>query len=115
MECFGLIAFVLVMCYSSYPTKVKKLESKIKRLERKLRGDGYMSKILNELINKKCILVTNSNAGDDAFITVNGRFECTILDVDDEWIKFTFTNKKGVVKTHIIRVESIDRVDFVED
>lgn len=110
MEFFGLIAFILVATYSSHPTKVKKIESKIKKIEKNLRGEKSMSKILSELINKKCILITDTGLE----IASKREFECFILDVDDEWIKFTFTDKKGINKTQILRVDDIERVDFIE-
>lgn len=111
MEYLGIIAFVLIMSYSSYPAKVKKMESKVKKLERNLRGGKSMSKILSELINKKCELV--SDVGLEIFS--KREIECVILDVDDEWIKITFTDKKGVHKTQILRVEAIERVSFIEN
>lgn len=111
MEYLGVIAFVLVMCYSSYPEKVKKLESKIKKLERELKGDKSMSKILSELINKRCVLVSD----DILQIASRREVECIILDVDDEWIKFTFTDKKGIGKTQLIRIDSIERVNLIEN
>jgi len=110
LEYFGLAAFVLILSYSSYPGKIKKLEAKIKKLERNLRGEKSMSKILSELINKKCILISDEGLS----IVSKREIECIVLDVDDEWIKFTFTDKKGVSKTQILRVESIERVDFIE-
>ncbi len=35
MEYCGIIALVLLLCYSAYPRKVKRLEAKVKRLEKK--------------------------------------------------------------------------------
>lgn len=111
MEYFGLISFVLIICYSSYPEKIKKLESKIKKLERTLKGEKSMSKVLSDLINKKCILVTDAGL----VLASKRELESTILDVDEEWIKFTFTDRKGILKTQILRVDSIERVDFIEN
>lgn len=109
MEYFGIVAFILMLAYSSYPEKVKRLESKVKKLERNIKGGKTMSKILSELINKKCILVSDEGLS----IVSKREIECTILDIDDEWIKFTFTDKKGVEKMQILRVEDIQRVDFI--
>ena len=69
-----------------------------------------MSKILSELKNKKCKLVS------DELLTMglNREYECTIIDVDDEWLKIAIIDKKGVNKTHILRVEAIDRVELNE-
>ena len=34
MEWFGIVALLLLLCYSAYPGKVKRLETKVKRLEK---------------------------------------------------------------------------------
>lgn len=70
-----------------------------------------MSKVLSDLINKKCILVTDAGL----VLASKRELESTILDVDEEWIKFTFTDRKGILKTQILRVDSIERVDFIEN
>ena len=49
MEWFGIVALLLMLCYSAYPGKVKRLETKVKRLEKKQRGVAYMSKLINDL------------------------------------------------------------------
>ena len=36
MEWFGIVALLLMLCYSAYPGKVKRLETKVKRLEKNL-------------------------------------------------------------------------------
>ena len=43
MEWFGIVALLLLLCYSAYPGKVKRLETKVKRLEKNQRGVAYMS------------------------------------------------------------------------
>lgn len=111
MEYLGFIAFILIMSYYSYPAKVKKVESKIKKLERNLKGEKSMSKILSELINKKCELVSEQGLS----LVSKMEIECVILDVDDEWIKINFLDKKGVSKTQVLRVEAIERVSLIED
>ncbi|MBB6625257.1 hypothetical protein H7E67_17725 [Clostridium gasigenes] len=111
MEWVGLMALGLILCYSSYPAKIKKLETKLKNIERNMKGENSMSKILSKLINSKCKLIT----GEYLAITSSKEIECTILDVDDEWIKFTFTDKKGIPKTKIMRIDSIDRVDLLDN
>ena len=49
MEWFGIVALLLLLCYSAYPGKVKRLETKVKRLEKKQRGVAYMSNSLNSM------------------------------------------------------------------
>ena len=56
MEWFGIAALLLLLCYSAYPGKVKRLETKVKRLEKKQRGVAYMSKLINDLVGKQCII-----------------------------------------------------------
>ena len=56
MEWFGIVALLLLLCYSAYPGKVKRLETKVKRLEKKQRGVAYMSKLINDLVGKQCII-----------------------------------------------------------
>ena len=76
-----------------------------------MKGENYMSKLLSELINKKCILI----CGEDILVDNRMEVECTILDVDDEWIKFTFTDKKGFNKTQVNRIEAIESVQIIGD
>lgn len=108
MEWFALIALGIALFNEE---KNKKLESQINKLERKLKGENAMSKILSELINEKCILVSVE------CYNVGGKreLECTVIDVDDEWIKFSFIDKKGVNKTSIIRVKDIERIKCIEE
>ena len=92
MEYCGIIALVLLLCYSAYPGKVKRLESKVKRLEKKQKGDNYMSQLIDDLVGEQCTIKS------EAILNFAGKTElsCTILDADDEWMKIcyneTFTN-----------------------
>ena len=58
MEWMGLIAFVMIMCYSGKISKIDKLEKKIKKVQLKEKEKNEMSKIISELIGKKCIIAT---------------------------------------------------------
>ena len=60
MEWFGIVALLLMLCYSAYPGKVKRLETKVKRLEKKQRGVAYMSKLINDLVGKETDLSFHS-------------------------------------------------------
>ena len=55
MEWFGIVALLLMLCYSAYPGKVKRLETKVKRLEKKQRGVAYMSKLINDLVENNVL------------------------------------------------------------
>lgn len=112
MEWVGWFALIIVLCYSSYPGKVKKLERQVKRLKRRQEGDNNMSKMINELIGKKCIIKTT----DDAISLVGSdAIDCTVLDADDEWVKITYTDKKNNIRTKILRIEVIDNVELINE
>ena len=109
LEWIGWFSLIILLCYSSYPSKVKTLENKVKKLEFKLRGDNYkMSKIINELKGKRCNIETDE-------IIINETFNCTILDTDDEWIKFTYTDKKNNLITKILRIEEINSIELMNE
>ncbi len=107
MEWLGFIALLLLLCYSSYPSKVKKLEAKIKKLEKKQKGDSYMARLISDLVGKKCKIVL-----ENAFV-ING----TVLDADDEWIKIEtcHSDKKEKNITKIIRIEEIHEVELINE
>ncbi len=77
--------------------KIKKLKNKLKKYEK---GARDMSKIINELIGKKCRL---------GVLGVNG--EVTVLDADDEWIKFEYIDKKG---KKCVKIQPIDELSEIE-
>ncbi len=77
--------------------KIKKLKNKLKKYEK---GVTDMSKIINELIGKKCKL---------GIMGING--EVTVLDADDEWIKFEYTDKKG---KKCVKIQPIDELSEIE-
>jgi len=110
MEYFGIFAFILVLAYSSYPSKVKKLEAKIKKLERKLKGESTMSKLINDLVGKECKIKS-----DEAWAMVGAdAVKCLVMDCDDEWIKVQYTDKKGKVIVKLLRIETVDEVELLE-
>lgn len=75
------------------------LERKVKKLERNVNGGSKMSGIIKDLIGMECTI-----DGDDFFNT-----RCTILDVDDEWVKLIVHEKKKDL-TKIIRIDNIDSI-----
>lgn len=107
MEFFGFLAFILLMTYSSsYTSKFKKLDSKIKKLEKLVKGDdNIMSKLLNNLINKNCKITPNEGFG---FLT-----EGEVLAVDEEWVQILITDKKGKTKNVIIPIDSIKSIEIL--
>lgn len=109
LEYFGLIAFVLVLSQIGYSSKIKKLEGELKNLKRKIKGEEALSKLLKDLIGVKCII----DCDGAVVFTGKSEMECEVLDVDDEWVKITYKDKKDVTKTNIIRIESIDNIEII--
>lgn len=112
METLGFLSFmIIVMFWSSYASKIKQLESKIKKLEKPRKGENNMSKIISELPGKKCNIFT-----DGAYsLTGKSYITCDVLEADDEWIKISFEDKKKTPKTKIIRIDSVDSVELLSD
>lgn len=75
------------------------LERKVKKLERNVNGGSKMSGIIKDLIGMECTI-----DGDGFFST-----RCTILDVDDEWVKLIIHEKKSD-STMIVRLDNIDSI-----
>ena len=107
MEWFGIIALILLLYYSAYPGKVKRLETKVKRLEKKQRGVAYMSKLINDLVGKQCIIRS------EFIFSFAGKTElsCKIIDADDEWIKICYTEKKDKQVVKLMRIENIESIE----
>lgn len=75
------------------------MERKVKKLERNANGGSKMSGIIKDLMGMECTI-----DGDGFFST-----RCTILDVDDEWVKLIVHEKKTDT-TKIIRLDNIDSI-----
>lgn len=75
------------------------MERKVKKLERNANGGSKMSGIIKDLIGMECTI-----DGDGFFST-----RCTIVDVDDEWVKLIVHEKKKDL-TKIIRIDNIDSI-----
>ena len=105
---WGFIAFIMVAS-SSLPGKVKSLERKVKNLNNKIKGENTMSKLLEELIGKKCKM------------KIDGEVEMTgvILSVDEDWLKMDVERnsfeKYKEKKTRLFKIENINSFELVED
>ena len=106
MEYLGVLAFIIMLCYMSYPDKVKKLESKVKKLEKERCRESIMSKLIEELVGRDCKI--SSEKG----INFAGKteFECHVMDCDEEWLKISLKDKKNqeIVKMKNIPDQSTD-------
>lgn len=104
MEWIGWVALAIIICYSSYPGKVRELEREVKRLKINQKGDKKMSKIINDLVGKQCKIETEG-------LITNEAFNCTVLECDDEWIKILYTDKKNNVMTKILRIDAVHSIE----
>lgn len=107
MEWIGFVALALVLYYLE---KVEKLEKKMKKLNQKQKGGNPMSKMIMDLIGHRCKLYT------DEALSINGKtyIDCLILDADEDWIKFSYTDKKNEEKTTILRIEVLKSADVLD-
>lgn len=108
MEFFGVMAFILVLSYSDYPSKTKKIARELKRLKRKLKGENEMSKLLSELVGKDCEIKME----EDTISFASTDLICTVVDVDDEWLKVILKNQKDKLVEKLIRVENIESIEL---
>ena len=92
----------LVLIYMSQSKKIKRLEKRLKVIERKEKGNIEMSRLLKELIGKTPKI----------FGQVFGTDNWEVVDVDEEWVKLRRVNKKGKEKFKLQRIEDIQTVEF---
>lgn len=115
MKWVGFICLAIMLYYSSYPGRVQELEDIVEKHEKIIRKNkktqernNNMSKIIEGLVGKRCEIYSDDLVLDESSV-------CDVLDVDDEWIKLRCTDRKNNVSTKIIRIDSIDSVELVED
>ena len=98
--CILFIPF-LVIFYTSSEKKIKRLNKRIRRLEKQVKGNQDMSRILEEL------------KGQTATVLVSGvGFEYEILDIDEDWVKLTRVNHKQQRETKLVRIEDIQGIQL---
>lgn len=105
------ICFIYLIYYSSYPGKIKKLESKVKKLERNHGGGCEMSNIISSLIGKQCKIKTDEGM----LFSSSGEAHFSVLDADDEWIKLSYIDKKHGEKIRVIRIDSISNIELISE
>ena len=101
MWALGFVPLMIIF-YLDHTQKVKKLENKIKKLERKEKGNIDMSRLLKELIGRTPVIVGQ----------LFGTDNWEVVDVDEEWVKLRRVNKKGKEKFKLQRIEDIQTVEF---
>ena len=90
--------------------KLKRMQGRIKSLERKRKGNKRMSQFLKEMIGKKPTIMSES-IGTKNWL-VKWLVNWLVVDVDEEWVKLSMTDKKGQIKTKLIRIEDIRSIEL---
>ena len=91
----------LVIFYTSSEKKIKRLKKRIRRLEKQVKGNQDMSRILEEL------------KGQTVTVTVNGfGTEYEVMDIDEDWVKLTCVNNKQQRETKLVRIEDIQGIQL---
>lgn len=94
------IPFLLIF-YASSEKKIKRLSKRIRRLEKQVKGNQDMSRLLEEL------------KGQTVTVTVDGfGAEYEILDIDEDWVKLTRVNNKQQRETKLVRIEDIQDIQL---
>ena len=107
----GVAAFILLICHASYPKKIRQLETAVKKLDKKQRGENGMSKLIHELVGKECKIKS-----EDALQLVDStEFQCFVLDTDDEWMKIRYTDKKKNQIVKLLRIETVDEIEVTQE
>lgn len=101
MWALGFVPLMIIF-YLDHTQKVKKLENKIKKFERKEKGNTEMSRLLKELIGRTPVIVGQ----------LFGTDNWEVVDVDDEWVKLRRVDKKGKEKFKLQRIEDIQTIQF---
>ena len=101
MWALGFVPLMIIF-YLDHTQKVKKLENKIKKLERKEKGNTDMSRLLKELIGRTPVIVGQ----------LFGTDNWEVVDVDEEWVKLRRVDKKGKEKFKLQRIEDIQTIQF---
>ena len=91
----------LVIFYASSEKKIKGLNRRIRRLEKQVKGNKEMSRLLEEL------------KGQTVTVTVNGfGTEYEIMDIDEDWVKLSREINKQQRETKLVRIEDIQGIQL---
>lgn len=91
----------IVIFYASSEKKIKGLNRRIRRLEKQVKGNKEMSRLLEEL------------KGQTVMVTVNGfGAEYEIMDIDEDWVKLSRDTIKQQRETKLVRIEDIQDIQL---
>ena len=91
----------IVIFYASSEKKIKGLNRRIRRLEKQVKGNKEMSRLLEEL------------NGQTVTVTVNGfGAEYEMMDIDEDWVKLSRDTIKQQRETKLVRIEDIQDIQL---
>ena len=91
----------IVIFYASSEKKIKGLNRRIRRLEKQVKGNKEMSRLLEEL------------KGQTVTVTVNGfGAEYEIMDIDEDWVKLSRDTINQQRETKLVRIEDIQDIQL---
>ena len=99
-----LFPLAFVLWIESF-SKQKRMRRRIKTLEKNRKGEKKMSRFLKEMIGKKPMITSE----------LIGTNDWLVVDVDEDWVKLSKTDKKGQTKTKLMRIEDIRSVELLEN
>lgn len=105
LSILGVAAFAMVTMLLGLPKEVKDIKKKVKKLSKLVEGDKSMSKLLEELVGKKCSVYAGG---------VVGNIVGVVIAVDEDWVKFELENKKGKKKLMLYPIEDIASIEIME-
>ena len=91
----------IVIFYAGSEKKIKGLNRRIRRLEKQVKGNQDMSRLLEEL------------KGQTVTVTVNGfgtKYE--IMDIDEDWVKLSCDTINQQRETKLVRIEDIQDIQL---
>ena len=90
---------LLFLIYTGSEKKIKRLNKRIKRLEKQLKGNKEMSRLLEEL------------KGQTVSIRLNGfGSNWEIVDCDEDWVKLSHEGIKQHRVTKLVRIEDVELI-----
>ena len=91
----------LIIIYASSEKKIKRLNKRIRRLEKQVKGNQDMSRLLEEL------------KGQTVKVTVNGfGTKWEIVDFDEDWVKLSREMNEQQRETKLVRIEDIQGIQL---
>lgn len=91
----------IVIFYASSEKKIKSLNKRIRRLEKQVKGNKEMSRLLEEL------------KGQTVTVMVNGfGTEYEIIDIDEDWVKLSCEMNEQQRETKLVRIEDIQDIQL---